>query len=151
MGILNIARSSTEAAGSGGETPARELSEWSCVAGQRALDDDMLDAARVLFNNTGNFAQLALVLCKLDKLQDAVEAARKANHVTTWITVAKMCVDKEEFRMAQQAGMHIIIEPQLRATMDVARPMSCVPGYFQVINTHTVGSLTIPRASIKWV
>ena len=33
----------------------------------------------------------------------------------------------------------------------VARPMSCVPGYFEVINHHTVGSLTIPRASIKWV
>ena len=34
---------------------------------------------------------------------------------------------------------------------EIARPMSCVPGYFEVINTHTVGSLTIPRASIKWV
>ena len=33
----------------------------------------------------------------------------------------------------------------------VGRPMSCVPGYFEVINTHTVGFLTIPRASIKWV
>ena len=35
--------------------------------------------------------------------------------------------------------------------MIVGRPMSCVPGYFDVINTHTVGFLTIPRASIKWV
>ena len=26
-----------------------------------------------------------------------------------------------------------------------------MPGYFEVINPHTVGSLTIPRASIKWV
>ena len=33
----------------------------------------------------------------------------------------------------------------------LGRPMSCVPGYFEVINTHTVGFLTIPRASIKWV
>ena len=33
----------------------------------------------------------------------------------------------------------------------VARPMSCMPGYFEIINPHTVGSLTIPRASIKWV
>ena len=38
-----------------------------------------------------------------------------------------------------------------RAHTLVARPMSCVPGYFEVINTHTVGFLTIPRASIKWV
>ena len=27
----------------------------------------------------------------------------------------------------------------------------CSPGYREVINTHTVGSLTIPRGSIKWV
>ena len=33
----------------------------------------------------------------------------------------------------------------------LGRPMSCVPGYFEVINTHTVGFLTIPTASIKWV
>ena len=35
--------------------------------------------------------------------------------------------------------------------LTLARPMSCMPGYFEVINPHTVGSLTIPRASIKWV
>ena len=35
--------------------------------------------------------------------------------------------------------------------MMLGRPMSCVPGYFEVINTHTVGFLTIPRACIKWV
>ena len=29
--------------------------------------------------------------------------------------------------------------------------MSCMPGYSEVINPHTVGFLTIPRASIKWV
>ena len=33
----------------------------------------------------------------------------------------------------------------------IARPMSCMPGYSGIINPHTVGSLTIPRASIKWV
>ena len=33
----------------------------------------------------------------------------------------------------------------------LGRPVSCMPGYFEVINPHTVGFLTIPRASIKWV
>ena len=33
----------------------------------------------------------------------------------------------------------------------VGRPMSCMPGYFEVINPHTVGSQTIHRASIKWL
>ena len=42
-------------------------------------------------------------------------------------------------------------EPRVHPCATVGRPMSCVPGYFEVINTHTVGFLTIPRASIKWV
>ena len=33
----------------------------------------------------------------------------------------------------------------------IGRPMSCMPGYFEVINSHTVGSLTIPRANFTWV
>ena len=33
----------------------------------------------------------------------------------------------------------------------VVRPMSRVQEYFEVINPQTVGSLTIPRASIRWV
>ena len=47
--------------------------------------------------------------------------------------------------LAVRRGAHM----HLRA----ASPMSCwcVPGYFEVINTRTVGFLTIPRASIKWV
>ena len=36
-------------------------------------------------------------------------------------------------------------------TTVLGRSMSCVPGYFEVINTHTAGFLTIPRACIKWV
>ena len=36
-------------------------------------------------------------------------------------------------------------------SMPLALPMSCMPGYFESINPHTVCFLTIPRASIKWV
>ena len=39
----------------------------------------------------------------------------------------------------------------LSTTITLGRPMSCVPGYFEIINPYNVGSLTIPRASIKWV
>ena len=37
------------------------------------------------------------------------------------------------------------------STLILGRPMSCMPGNREVINTYTVGFLTIPRASIKWV
>ena len=35
--------------------------------------------------------------------------------------------------------------------MSVGRPMSCMPGYCEVIKHHIVGFLTIHRASIKRV
>ena len=33
----------------------------------------------------------------------------------------------------------------------LARPMSCVPGYCEVIDHHTEASQTIPKSGIKWV
>ena len=38
-----------------------------------------------------------------------------------------------------------------RVVVLVARPMSCVQEYFDFMNPNTVGSLTVPRASIKLV
>ena len=46
-------------------------------------------------------------------------------------------------------SLHILYSS--RDTVLVGRPIPCVPGYVETINTHTVGFLTIPRASIKWV
>ena len=55
-------------------------------------------------------------------------------------------------RMEVGSSPIISVEPSAdEVAVSLARPMSYVPGYFEVINTHTVGSLTIPRASIKWV
>ena len=47
-------------------------------------------------------------------------------------------------------GSSVSVDKHARKLV-LVRPMSCMPGYFEVINTHTVGSLTIPRASIKWL
>ena len=44
-----------------------------------------------------------------------------------------------------------LLTRNMREYHRVGRPMSCMPGKFEVINHHNVGSLTIPRASIKWV
>ena len=37
------------------------------------------------------------------------------------------------------------------SVITIGRPMSCMPGYCEVRNTHTIGFLTIPRTSIKWL
>ena len=59
----------------------------------------------------GNNAKLASTLVQLGEFQAALEAAKKANTPKTWKEVNMACVRHKEFRLAEQAGMHIIIHP----------------------------------------
>ena len=43
--------------------------------------------------------------------REAVDAAAKANAVSTWKEVSKACVYADEFRLASMCGMHIIVHP----------------------------------------
>ena len=71
-------------------------------------------------------------------------------------------VDRHQVAVVQPRGLggaaaefarDLVVYGVLAAVPDmtVARPMSCVQGYSEVINPHTVGSLAIPAPSIKWV
>jgi clathrin heavy chain len=51
-------------------------------------------------------------------LQQAVEAARKANSARTWKEVCFACVDAEEFRLAQLAGLNIIVQVSRQAKLN---------------------------------
>ena len=57
-------------------------------------------------------------------------------------------VARDLYRDAQHVEAGVKSEAGLTL---IARPMSCAQEYFGVINPYTVGSLTIPRAIIKWV
>lgn len=81
------------------------------LLGERCFTEELLEPAKLLFTSIGNHERLALTLCKLGDLSGAVDAARKANNISTWRNVCKAAVDKGEFRMAQQCGMFIIVEP----------------------------------------
>lgn len=77
--------------------------------GDRCFAEELYDAARILYSSINNHARLASTLVKLGQFGAAVEAARKANSLRTWKEVCFECVNKKEFRLAQMAGLAIVI------------------------------------------
>ncbi|CEF64357.1 Clathrin heavy chain [Strongyloides ratti] len=77
--------------------------------GDRCFDQELYEAAKLLYNNISNNAKLACTLVKLNDFQAAVDAARKANSTKTWKQVCFACVDNKEFRLAQICGLNIVV------------------------------------------
>jgi clathrin heavy chain len=77
--------------------------------GDRCFHEGLYEAAKILFSNISNFAKLAQALVKLGEYAAAVESATKANSIRTWKEVLIACVDAQEFRLAQTAGLNIIV------------------------------------------
>ena len=72
---------------------------------------DRYEAARLLFININNNAKLALCLIALAQYREAVDAAQKANSVSTWKEVNLACLKAGEVRLANICGLHIIVHP----------------------------------------
>ncbi|GCA62156.1 clathrin, heavy chain [Kipferlia bialata] len=77
--------------------------------GDRCLSEEMYEAARILFQSISNFADLTTCLLKIGDHRAAVDAARRASSLRSWIEVNKACVEVEEFRLARLAGLHIVV------------------------------------------
>jgi clathrin heavy chain len=80
------------------------------AAGDRCFEEQLYDAAKVLFTSISAWGKLASTLVRLHQFQPAVEAARKANSTRTWKEVCFACVDESEFRLAQLCGLNIIVQ-----------------------------------------
>ena len=80
--------------------------------GDRLFEEELYEAARLVFQHISNWGRLASTLVKLQQFQSAVDAARKANSARTWKEVCFACVDAEEFRLAQLCGLNIIVQVQ---------------------------------------
>ena len=52
--------------------------------GDWCYDEQLYEAARILYNNVSNYARLASTLIHLGEFQAAVDGARKANSTKTW-------------------------------------------------------------------
>ncbi|XP_047046698.1 clathrin heavy chain 1-like isoform X1 [Lolium rigidum] len=78
--------------------------------GDRLFDEELYEAAKIIYAFISNWAKLAVTLVRLKQFQSAVDAARKANSAKTWKEVCFACVDAEEFRLAQICGLNIIVQ-----------------------------------------
>lgn len=78
-------------------------------SGDKAYEEGLNEAAKIFYSSISNWAKLSTTLVHLGEYQSAVEAARKANSTKVWKQVHDACVDKKEFRLAQIAGLNLIV------------------------------------------
>jgi clathrin heavy chain len=98
------------------------------VVGDRCFAAEMYEAAKILFINIANYGRLAEALVQLGQFQAAVDSAKKAMSPRTWKFVNFACVDAQEFKLAQQCGLHIIVHAD---ELDELIPKYENLGYFE--------------------
>ncbi len=99
--------------------------------GERCFTEGLFDAAKLLFESINNNAKLAICYVNLGAYREAVDAATKANAISTWKEVNIACVKDGEFRLAAICGLHIIVHPdhleELITTYEgVGQPMELI-------------------------
>ncbi|EKM49484.1 uncharacterized protein PHACADRAFT_264985 [Phanerochaete carnosa HHB-10118-sp] len=80
--------------------------------GEKCFEDELYQAAKLLFTSISNWARLATTLIYLGENQGAVESARKAGNTQVWKQVHAACLEKREFRLAQICGLNIIVHAE---------------------------------------
>ncbi|KAK7017915.1 Clathrin heavy chain [Paramarasmius palmivorus] len=85
--------------------------------GEKCFEDELYQAAKLLFTSISNWARLATTLIYLGENQAAVESARKAGNTQVWKQVHAACIEKQEFRLAQICGLNIIVHAEELAAL----------------------------------
>ncbi|EGN91992.1 hypothetical protein SERLA73DRAFT_99912 [Serpula lacrymans var. lacrymans S7.3] len=80
--------------------------------GEKCFEDELYQAAKLLFTSISNWARLATTLIYLSENQAAVESARKAGNTQVWKQVHAACIEKSEFRLAQICGLNIVVHAE---------------------------------------
>ncbi|TFK51691.1 clathrin heavy chain 1 [Heliocybe sulcata] len=80
--------------------------------GEKCFEDELYQAAKLLFSSISNWARLATTLIYLGENQAAVESARKAGNTQVWKQVHAACMEKNEFRLAQICGLNIVVHAE---------------------------------------
>ncbi|OXG17129.1 clathrin heavy chain [Cryptococcus neoformans Ze90-1] len=111
--------------------------------GEKCFDDELYQAAKLLFSSISNWARLATTLIYLGENQAAVDAARKAGNTQVWKQVNAACVDKKEFRLAQICGLNLVVHAEeLPALLSLYERN----GYFDEIISLMEAGLGLERA-----
>jgi clathrin heavy chain len=77
----------------------------------RCIEHKLFNAAKILYQKSGNNQKLAVVYVMLKQYGLALEAARKADIPKVWKQVCFACVRAQEFKSATSCGLNIIIHP----------------------------------------
>ncbi|KNE65463.1 hypothetical protein AMAG_11086 [Allomyces macrogynus ATCC 38327] len=113
------------------------------VVGERCFADQLYEAAKILFTNVSNWARLASTLVYLKEFQNAVDCARKANSTKVWKEVHAVCVEQQEFKLAQICGLNLVIHAE---ELDGVCKLYERLGYFDQVMALLEASLNLERA-----
>ncbi|KAJ7074901.1 hypothetical protein B0H15DRAFT_868488 [Mycena belliarum] len=80
--------------------------------GEKCFNDELYQAAKLLFASISNWARLATTLIYLGENQAAVDSARKAGNTQVWKQVHAACIEKSEFTLAEICGLNIIVHAE---------------------------------------
>ncbi|EIW58700.1 clathrin heavy chain [Trametes versicolor FP-101664 SS1] len=111
--------------------------------GEKCFEDELYQAAKILFTSISNWARLATTLIYLGENQGAVESARKAGNTQVWKQVHAACVEKGEFRLAQICGLNIVVHAEeLSALVQMYERR----GFFDEVLSLLEAGLSLERA-----
>lgn len=111
--------------------------------GEKCFEDELYQAAKLLFQSISNWARLATTLIYLGENQTAVESARKAGNTQVWKQVHQACLEKGEFRLAQICGLNIVVHAEeLPALVQLYERR----GHFEEVLSLLEAALSLERA-----
>ncbi|KIJ55342.1 hypothetical protein M422DRAFT_219983 [Sphaerobolus stellatus SS14] len=113
------------------------------VVGEKCFQDELYQAAKLLFTSISNWARLATTLIYLEENQAAVESARKAGNTQVWKQVHAACIAKQEFRLAQICALNIVVHAE--ELQGIIREYE-KRGYFEGILSVLEAALSLERA-----
>ncbi|CAL1714910.1 unnamed protein product [Somion occarium] len=111
--------------------------------GEKCFEDELYQAAKLLFTSISNWARLATTLIYLGENQAAVESARKAGNTQVWKQVHAACLEKQEFRLAQICGLNIVVHAEELPGIVQSYERK---GYFDEILALLEAALSLERA-----
>ncbi|KAI0285915.1 clathrin heavy chain 1 [Russula aff. rugulosa BPL654] len=113
--------------------------------GEKCFEDELYQAAKLLFTSISNWARLATTLIYLGENQAAVESARKAGNTQVWKQVHAACLEKSEFRLAQICGLNIVVHAEELSGLIQGYERR---GHFEEIISLLEAALSLERAHV---
>ncbi|MCO5556042.1 hypothetical protein L7F22_009586 [Adiantum nelumboides] len=114
--------------------------------GEKCFNEELYEAAKILFSSIANYARLATTLVYLKDFTGAVDAARKAGNTSVWKQVHAACLSQGEFKLAQVAGLNVVVAAEELPALVRAYERG---GHFDALLDLLETSLGLERANMS--